>query len=232
MPRRRPRQLALELKPVFGWGGARPGAGRPRGPRPRVWHRERAAFKGLLPCHVTLRVRPDVPSLRTVRFVRAFERTLGRGSERGEFRVLHYSLQNDHAHFLVEATHRFALARGMKSLGARLALAANRVFERQGAVLDGRYHHRLLRTPREVRNAIRYVLLNARRHLLKRGARLPVGAGIDPASSGRWFDGWTQDVRLPASGGREPCVAMPRTWLARVGWRRHGRIDPLSIDPR
>jgi hypothetical protein len=33
-----------------------------------------------------------------------------------------------------------------------------------GPVLHGRYHLRVLRTPREVRNALAYVLLNARKH--------------------------------------------------------------------
>jgi hypothetical protein len=171
-----------------------------------------------------------MPSLRSVRFVQAFERTLSDGSERGEFRVLHYSLQSDHAHFVVEAAHRFALARGMKSLGARLALVANRAFARRGPVLDGRYRHRVLRTPREVRNALAYVLLNARGHLARRGARLPGSARIDPASSGRWFDGWTRGVEWagPREEG-EACVARPRSWLARAGWRRHGRISPGDL---
>ncbi|MBM4265261.1 MAG: hypothetical protein FJ144_01390 [Deltaproteobacteria bacterium] len=74
--------------------------------------------------------------------------------ERGDFRVLHYSLQRDHVHLLVEAESRSALARGMKSIGARLARAVNRVFRLRGAVLDGRHHLRVLRTPREVRSAL------------------------------------------------------------------------------
>jgi hypothetical protein len=43
----------------------------------------------------------------------------------------------------------------------------------------------VLRTPREVRHAIAYVLLNARRHLAKLERRLPRIARIDPATSGR-----------------------------------------------
>jgi hypothetical protein len=54
--------------------------------------------------HVTLRVRRDVPSLRTVTIVREFRRSLAEASERGTFRVAHYSLQGDHAHLIVEAT--------------------------------------------------------------------------------------------------------------------------------
>ena len=52
----------------------------------------------------------------------------------------------------------------MKAIGARVARAVNRIGNRAGRVLADRYHARLLPTPREVRNALRYVLLNARRH--------------------------------------------------------------------
>jgi REP element-mobilizing transposase RayT len=169
-----------------------------------------------------------------VRLVRELKRSLGEACERGEFRVTHYSLQRDHAHLIVEAQGKEALARGMKSIGARLARAVNRVFSRSGPVLDGRFHHRVLRTPREVRNALAYVLLNARRHLAKRarGRALPVR--LDPASSGRWFDGWQQRWRARLRAGRrEPPelleVAPARTWLLRVGWRRHGLVDPSEV---
>jgi REP element-mobilizing transposase RayT len=117
--------------------------------------------------------------------VREVRRTLVAACERGEFRVAHYSIQRDHVHMIVEARGREALARGMKSVAARLARAVNRVFSRSGPVLDGRFHHRVLRTPREVRNALAYVLLNARRHFAKRsgGRRPPVR--LDAASSAR-----------------------------------------------
>jgi len=94
-----------------GRGGPRPGAGRPSGPRPRVPHRRRETLTGSCPLHVTVRVRPDVPSLRTVAVVRAFRRSLARGSERGDFRVAHYALQGDHAHLIVEASSKRALAK-------------------------------------------------------------------------------------------------------------------------
>jgi hypothetical protein len=162
--------------------------------------------------------------------VREFRRSLGVACERGEFRVLQYSLQRDQAHFLVEADGVEALARGMKSIAARLARAVNRVFGRAGKVLDGRYHMRLLRTPREVRRAIAYVLLNARRHWMKRfGTPPPVG--IDEASSGRWFRGWSQTVSGSDARG-SPEVAPARSWLAGSGWRIHGLVDPSSVPGR
>ncbi|MEN8160793.1 MAG: hypothetical protein ABFS41_12040, partial [Myxococcota bacterium] len=146
-----------------------------------------------------------------------------------------YSLQRDHAHLIVEARGKEALARGMKSVGARLARAVNRVFGRSGPVLDGRFHHRVLRTPREVRNALAYVLLNARRHFAKaRGGRRPP-VRLDAASSARWFDGWQRAWRArlgppdPASPGARREIAPAHTWLLRVGWRRHGLVDPSEV---
>ena len=143
----------------------------------------------------------------------------------------HYSLQGDHAHLIVEAHGKDALARGMKSIAARLARALNRVAGRSGAALDGRYHHRSLRSPREVRRALAYVLLNARRHLAKRrDVARGAGATLDPASSASWFDGWRPGTRAPRLDARvRPEVARPRTWLLRVGWRRHGLVDPSEL---
>lgn len=144
-------QLELELKSPARWGGARAGAGRKAAARARVWHRGREEFPERHPGLVTIRVRGDVPSLRGVPFVRAMESSLRACRQRAAFRVVHYSIQSDHVHLLIEAVDAAALACGMKSVGARLARAVNRVFGRRGAVLDGRYHHRALRTPREVR---------------------------------------------------------------------------------
>jgi REP element-mobilizing transposase RayT len=212
-----------------GRGGPRLGAGRPRGPRPRVLHRERGAVPVECPVHVTLRVKPNLLSLRDARLVREWRRSLAQASERGTFRVAHYSLQGDHAHLIVEAHGKHALACGMKSIAARLARAVNRTSGRSGPVLDSRYHHRSLRTPREVRRALAYVLLNARRHLAKRRRLSRTAAKLDPASSARWFDGWRSEVDVTfARENALPEVARPHTWLLRLGWRRHGLVDPAE----
>ena len=169
---------------------------------------------------MTLKVREDVPSLRSVRLVRELEETFRRGCERGDFRLVHYSVQRDHLHLIVEATGTEALGRGMMAIGARIARAVNRVVGRRGPVLADRYHSRALETPKEVRLALRYVLLNARKHAQRVGRPRH---GVDPASSGRWFDGW----REPAQSAPDaPAVAPARGWLARKGWRRHGLLDP------
>jgi REP element-mobilizing transposase RayT len=149
---------------------------------------------------------------------------------------VHYSIQDDHVHLLVEADGKEALACGMKSIAARFARAVNRALKRSGKVLRDRYHFRVLKTPTEVRNALRYVLLNARRHwaksLRRRGKdvarimRATLQPVLDVPSSARWFDGWKGEV----APDREPPVAKARTWLLALGWRRGGGlIDPNEI---
>jgi REP element-mobilizing transposase RayT len=220
-------QLELALKSFPRWGGKRPGAGRKPGTARRVPHTSRPSFSRHHPSHVTLRVRAAIPSLRTARLVRDLERSLREAKERAGFRVIAYSVQRDHLHLLVEAEDPRALARGMKSIGARIARAVRRVFDGRGPVLTERYHQRVVRSPREVRNALAYVILNARKHAAALGlGSLRSATSVDPASSGRWFAGWACTVPPPPD---EPAVAAPQTWLLRVGWRRHGLIHPAEI---
>ena len=208
------------------------------GPHPLVRHLSRPALPGLRPCHVTLKARPGIASLRIPRVYRAIEASFARACERGAFRLVHFSIQDDHAHLVVEAAGREVLGRGMKSIAARFALAINRALRRSGPVLKERYHLRVLRTPREIRNVLAYVLLNARRHVVqrlqKRGRRVQPAsiAELDPASSARWFDGWRPGfVAKPTAEdeGRPKAVARAHTWLLSFGWRRHGLLDPREV---
>jgi REP-associated tyrosine transposase len=232
MPRRAP-QLSLAFPTPRTWGGRRPGAGRKPGKNPRIPHVRRGPFRRVLPAHVTIRVRSDVPSLRTVPIVHEIERTFSVGRERPGFRLVHYSLQGNHAHFIVEAQDHEALGRGMMAIGSRLARAVNRVAGRAGRVLADRYHARVLPTPKEVHGALRYVLLNARKHAAKAREAIGKGVRLDPASSARWFDGWKLKSRSIDDSARSPdecpSVARARTWLLSVGWRRHGLLDPAHV---
>jgi hypothetical protein len=169
-----------------------------------------------------------------VPIVREIERTFATGCVRPGFRLVHYSLQGNHAHLIVEAQDRETLGRGMMAIGARLARAVNRVAKRTGPVLADRYHSRMLPTPRECHRALRYVLLNARRHAAKAGAAILKRARLDPASSARWFDGWKRKEHPETERARgtppdKPPVARARTWLLTVGWRRYGLLDPGDV---
>ncbi|MBW2289343.1 MAG: transposase [Deltaproteobacteria bacterium] len=209
-----------------GRGGPRVGAGRKLSGRICDRKKRRERFHGNKPVHVTLRFREGLPRLRNRRLVTELRRSFREACERPDFRLVHYSVQHNHVHLLVEAEDQAALGRGMKSIGARVSRAIQRVFGVTGRVLAQRYHAHVLRTPREVRRALRYVLLNARKHWHERRGPVPP-ARLDDASSSRWFDGFTRDLPGARAGPRE--VARPRTWLLARGWRRHGLIDPAAI---
>jgi len=166
-------------------------------------------------------VKRDVPNLRRRRLVRLFERAVLQSHRPDAFRVVHYCLMHNHFHILVEARDRITLARGMQRLNIRVAKRVNRAVGRGGRVFADRYHRHDLRTPLEVRRALRYVLLNRRIWLERRGRNREM-SGIDGCSSGRWFDGWAR----PQPAARDGPVVLPATtWLLRLGWRRCGLLE-------
>jgi REP element-mobilizing transposase RayT len=120
--------------------------------------------------HVTLRVKRGVDSLRGSAMFRVVRRALTAAKERFGCRLVHFSVQRDHLHLLVEANDRRALSRGLQGLSIRVARAVNRRLGRTGKLFGDRFHARALKTPREAHWAIRYVLLNARKHA-REGAR-------------------------------------------------------------
>ena len=188
-------------------------------------HQRRERHVARHPVHATVRVRRELAWLRAKPVFAAVRRALG-ASSRAAFRVVEFSVQRDHLHLLVEAHDGAALAAGMKGLGVRVARAVNRVLGRRGSVWADRYHARELTSPRSVRNALVYVLHNARKH------RASV-ALVDPCSSAAWFDGFrvddltaiaSADARAIVDGAGARPTAAPRTWLAGTGWRRLGLI--------
>jgi hypothetical protein len=218
--RRQPIQLGL----VFSaWGGRREGAGRKPGAIRVTPHARRPKLASRFPVHVTLRVEDALPSLRTPALCRVLERCFAAGREKDGFRLVHYSVQRHHLHLIVEATSAGRLTAGIRGLSIRVARRLNATLDRRGRVFADRYFARILRTPRQVHDTLRYVLLNAQRHDAQRGRSREHG-WLDPCSSGLYFNGWRGiPHELP---GHDTTVSAPQTWLLAVGWRRHGRFDP------
>lgn len=176
---------------------------------------------------MTLRVVEGVAMRRegVVEIVRKAIEVAGREED---FRVVHFNVLGNHVHLIVEAGGTAALARRMQGLMVRIARRVNRACGRKGNLFAERYHARVLRSPREARNAIRYVLLNARHHAAERGETLARG-WVDPYSSAAWFDGWREPMRvgqpwLRRLVARPAPTAAPRTWLLAEGWKRGGLI--------
>jgi REP element-mobilizing transposase RayT len=209
-------QLVIKAIAKPGRGGKRKGAGRkPKGTVAGVSHAARPFHEGAQPVLVTVRFVRGLPSMRELELGAAIAEGIRKARSR-TFQVIHFSIQGDHLHLVVEAGSQRSLSRGMQGMRIRHARRINRMLGRSGKVFTDRYHARALATPREVRNAIRYVVSNWLKHV--DGAR-----GFDPYSSGRWFDGWT--TAQPVSD--TPCpTARSRTWLGGHGWRRRGLISP------
>ena len=206
-------------------GGRRRGAGRkPKGPQSGVSHRSRAPLAARFPAHVTMKLRKGLPRLRNRAEYAALRAAFASGCNRANFRLTHYAILNDHLHFLVEAADRTALARGLQGLAIRIARALNKLWRRRGSVFADRYHDRILKSPREVRNALRYVLGNARKHAAE-GREVATPSAIDTFTSAPWFDGFRETLTVRGLDIVVRPVADARTWLLRVGWRRHGLLS-------
>jgi REP element-mobilizing transposase RayT len=241
-------QLAFEFPNT--WGGSRRGAGRKAGPgRSRVPHAVRPQHRGYQPVHVTLRshlrslraqqvfptVRGAIADANRRAQARAQAPLASQARSRARFRIVHFSVQANHLHLLVEAEDRSALLAGMRGVAVSLARRLNRLIFRGGAIWADRWHGRALSSPRAVRHALVYLFGNFRKH----GERL--STRFDPCSSAPYFadfleyqgrtplDLATDSVARALRRDAPTAIGRARTWLLRVGWLRHGRI---SVDAR
>ena len=106
-------QLTLDWRE---WGGARAGAGRKKTRRSRVAHRRRRELRKYEPLHVTAKCLPGLPSLRARGTAPEVMRKLSASAERAGFRLVHFSVQRDHLHLIVEVDDRRSLTSGVRSL--------------------------------------------------------------------------------------------------------------------
>src|SRR2546430_526040 len=198
------RQLEMKLPT---WGGKRKHAGRkPSGARAGVIHASRPILSKHHPVHVTWRMLPHVWNLRSRRSFRELSAAFAEACNRDGFRLIHFSVQGNHLHLIVEAADAVRLSRGLQGLAVRIARRLN-LMGRAGKVFADRFHQHVLRSPAEVARAVAYVLGNFFVHALRRGEPVPA-TGTDEYSSAR------QRETGP------PLVAPAQSWLLRAGWHR------------
>jgi len=193
-------------------------------------HRARHELSADHPVHIVLRAARHVPELRHSRVYEATSRVLARYVGRDDFRVVQVSIQDNHFHFLNEASDRDALSTGMQSLTINLARAINLATGSYGKVFPYRYHDTQITTARQARNALAYVLNNWRKHHQDIADGRMLTAKLDPYASGIAFDGWYEggvgEIRFAVPAEYDPLpVSAPRTSLLRSDWKRFGRID-------
>jgi putative transposase len=219
--------------------GARVRGGRKRGPKRRVHgrvpHRQRPVHKGRHPVHVTLRARHGLPSFRQQvvhALVLRVLRDQRRRAYKDSFQIVHFSIQSNHLHLVVEAEDgpstspatrsRNALRSGVSGFLIAFARRLNTLLKRKGKVWDDRYHRHDLESPHEVKTSLRYVVSNFRKH-----GHVTFGEGaFDYYSSAQHFDGWSEAL-FDWFEEPEPWPEVtPRTWLLARGWKRHGLLHP------
>jgi putative transposase len=228
LPRPAARQdQLLPFRP--GRGGKREGAGRkPKGDRAGVSHAARSALASRFPVHVTVKLRERLPAMRRKEAYAALRAAFAAGCDRFGFRLVHYAVLNDYLHFLVEAPARRALSRGVQGLLVRIARTLNRLWQRRGRVFTDRYHDHILRSPREVRNALRYVFGNGKKHAAE-GRAVSVPQAIDTYTSAPWFDGFRETFVVRGLEAIVRPVTTAHTWLLTIGWRRHGLLSVAEL---
>jgi putative transposase len=222
-------------------GGKRRGAGRPpKGARARESHERRPIHDPAHPVHVVLRTVTAVGSLRRRQTYQAIRRATQVAARREDFRIVHLSIQRTHVHLLVEAKSKAALAAGMQGFQISAAKQLNAAISkgragrrRRGSVFPDRYHAVVIDSPRQARHALSYVINNWRKHGEDRGEFTRLW-DVDWYASGTMFPDWKEQHRNGFARGRPPewplmVVGAPRTWLLRVGWRRHGAISCREV---
>lgn len=219
---REPKQL--EFKKTGGWGGKRRGAGRPnRSGTPNHMARQKVDFKK--PLHVTLKLKEGIHiTLRTSDMLVAFQQSAEK-ARKHQLHVIHFSLESNHLHLIVECANNKALADGMKSLAGSFGRAIRKCCGGRGAVFKGRFHLQVFKSPTQMKNGLAYVLLNQSKH----EKLIPYN---DRYSSAEYFGEWKKLLgreigpllphkpkfrKLPAY------LSTPQSWLAREGWRL-GRV--------
>ena len=136
-------------------GGRRRGSVRKRIHSKGVAHRTRERISHRTPLHINFRFRK---SIRNKESLRLLKKAILNARSKG-LQVIHFSLQSNHIHLIVEATDNNTRTKGMRSLTITFAKGLM-----QGRIQVQRYHLHVLRSLRETRNAVFYVLFNQQKH--------------------------------------------------------------------
>lgn len=137
------------------WGGRRPGSGRKRIHSKGVAHRTREIINSRTPLHINFRFKTFIRNKESLRLLK---RAIVNARAHG-LKIIHFSLQSNHVHFIIEAKDNTVLTKGMRSLTITFAKGL-----KKGRVQIERYHLHVLKSIRETRNAVMYVLFNQQKH--------------------------------------------------------------------
>lgn len=149
----------MKKKTLFNIKGAGRNAIHDRGIR----HIARDEVKSSTPLHLTIKVERSKAGLKNKSIIKVLHSSIKKARLIG-LRIIHYTLEFDHVHLLVEADNKAILGKGMQSFGISFSKGINKLKGLSGRVFKTRYHFRKLKTPSEVKNVLNYILGNAVKH--------------------------------------------------------------------
>jgi len=224
--RKHHRQLTLDQarSPDGRHGGWRANAGRKRKPH-AISHSTRPDFASRFPQHITLRIAEGIESIARWFLMKTIRECI-RSAQKNTFRIVEFNVLSNHVHLIVESPDKDARARGVQGFAVRLARRLNFAMKRSGKLFAHRYHARVLTTPTQTRNALRYVLQNRKHHGAEKRFHK---TWFDPYSSAPWFNGWANPLRTTMMWQQDLVemaspTAKATTWLLTTGWKRLGLL--------
>ncbi len=140
-------------------GGKRKGAGRKKVHKDLLPHTKRPPISKHYPLHITIKLKQGIRTLRKKDCYKLFRDSVKATAKFG-INIVHFSVQSNHIHLIIESKSRSALSKGMKSLTIRLAKGINNIHGTIGKVFKDRYYLHVLKTPTEVKRALKYVFKN------------------------------------------------------------------------
>lgn len=141
----------------------RKGAGRPSKHDKGIRHIEREQLKKTSNLHITVKLEKSKAGLKNKQTLALLHKAIKKARLSG-LRILHYTLEFDHIHMLIEADNNHQLSRGMQSFGITFSKGINKLKKLQGNVYKNRYHLRLIKTYKEIKNVMNYILSNGVKH--------------------------------------------------------------------
>jgi REP element-mobilizing transposase RayT len=221
---RKDRVVVRQLRERAAGKKTKSGPGRPTKPG-SISHRARPALARGSALHVTLKLKHGLPRLRGRKPFNAIAAAFRKYAKGNGFRLVHFSVQHDHLHLMVEADGKAMLSRGMQklviSISRRLNLLWGEGKRWLGRIFRERYHAHVLKTPSEARHAWVYVMHNAVKH------NASASGVCDPYSSAAYFDGYASPPRMKGAPLADASMlAKTASWLLTTGWRRRGLIRP------
>ncbi len=139
------------------------GAGRKPTMDPGIRHTKRLTFHRTTALHLTIKINKENSGLKTIEIAKKIKASFKKLYS-NSVNLVHFTIEYDHIHLLVEAKSHLHLGKAMQSFGISLAKKLNYHRKKVGTVYKHRYHQRILKTKTEIKNVINYIFQNGKKH--------------------------------------------------------------------